>query len=82
MLICVITACIFVVAFGVFSAPVGLANSPLRTSALFAGAYVPLALYVTMQLWTRPQYTTLFLVTALLPLFFVFILPLLVFISR
>lgn len=82
MLICVITACIFVVAFGVFSAPVGLANSPLRTSGLVAVAYIPLALYATLQLWTKPRYTTFFLVTALLPLFFVFFLPLLVLLNR
>lgn len=82
MLVCVITACIFVVAFGVFSAPFGLSNSPLRTSALVAGAYIPLALYATLQLWAKPQYTTLFLVTALLPLFFVFILPLMVLLNR
>lgn len=81
MLICVAVACFFVVAFGVFSAPGGLANSSFRTSAFFAGAYVLLALYGTMQLWTRPQFTTLFLVTALLPLFFVIILPLLVLLS-
>lgn len=82
MLICIVTACILVVAFGVFSAPVGLPNSPLRAPAFAAGAYVPLALYAMLQLWTRPQYTTLFLITAVLPLFFVFILPPLVLLSR
>lgn len=82
MLICIVTACIFVAAFGVFSAAVGLPNSPLRMPAVAAGAYIPLALYATLQLWTRPQYTTLFLVAALFPLFFVFILPPLVLLSR
>jgi hypothetical protein len=57
-------------------------NSPLRTPAFAAGAYIPLALYATLQLSTRPQYTTLFLVTALLPLFFVFILPSLALLNR
>lgn len=82
MLICIVTACILVAAFGVFSAPVGLPNSPLRTLAFAVGAYIPLALYAMLQLWTTPQYTTLFLVTALLPLFFVFILPSLALLSR
>lgn len=82
MLICIVTACMLVAAFGVFSAPVGLLNSPLRTPAFAAGAYIPLALYATLQLSTRPQYTTLFLVTALLPLFFVFILPSLALLNR
>lgn len=82
MVICIVTACILVAAFGMFSSPVGLPNSPLRAPALVAGAYVPLALYATLQLWTKPQYTTLFLVTAVLPLFFIFILPPLALLSR
>lgn len=66
MMICVFTVCIFFAVFRIF-----------RPAPLIGGAYILLALYATLQLWTKPKYTTLFLVTALLPLFFIFILPLL-----
>jgi hypothetical protein len=82
MAICIGTACVLVAAFGVFSTPLGPANLPPRMPVFAAGAYIPLSLYATLQLWTRPQYTTLFLVTALVPLFVPFIFYLLVFLSR
>lgn len=81
MLICIGIACIFVAAFGVFSAPIGLPSSPLRVPAFAAGAYIPFAIYAALQLWTRPSYTTLYLVAAVLPLFFPFVLPMLIFLS-
>lgn len=70
MLICVINVCIFAAMFGTFKSPHA------------AGVYIFLALCATIQLWTKPKYTTFFLVMAVFPLFSVFMLPLLFLLTR